>query len=109
MKKFWGYVFFASGAIVLAATSPSQSESRAWIVGLWAIFGCFPWSFLLPIVLLPFIPSIPNAQFTLVHITAMSTLNALLLYAMCQAKLQNMGLLRYIGYQFGRCASRLRT
>ena len=103
MTKFWLYVFFASGAVFLAFTSPSHSESRAWIVGLWGVFGCFPWLFFLPLI-----SADPNGQITLAHITAMSTLNALLLYAMCRAKLQNIGFLRYVGYQLGRCASSVR-
>jgi hypothetical protein len=103
MTKFWVYVLFASCALMLAFTSSNQHGSRDWIVGIWSLFGCFPWWLLLPLI-----SSDPNGQITLGHVTAMTILNALLLYAMCRSKIQKVGLLQYIGFQLGRCASRLR-
>lgn len=103
MKIFWIYVTFATLAIWSAATSENPSESYNWSVGLLGLVGCFPWSFLLGLVGL-----IPNGQFTLTNVSAMSAINALLIYSICRSKQRQIGWLYYISLCFGGFMAKFR-
>lgn len=101
MTKFWLYVGLASLALLWAFSYPSHSDSRGWIMGIWWLIGCFPWWLVLPLL----IDVTPDTQLTLSLVSAMSSVNALAIFCMCRARMQQVSVLQYMGYQLGRCVS----